>query len=121
VGSIRHVGKEGNELEAHRAGLVTEAERQLEYHDSTLEDLIAKLQQIPTKVIAEATGYNPRTVRRLKRGEFKPSAERLADLTRLVSGIVTKDPQSHDTLRCGSQCTTALLNPRSADHKKHRE
>jgi hypothetical protein len=24
------------------------------------------LQQIPTKIIAEATGYNPRTVRRLK-------------------------------------------------------
>ncbi len=84
VGSIRHVGKEGNELEAHRAGLVTEAERQLEYHDSAHEDLIAKLQQIPTKVIAEVTGYNPRTVRRLKRGEFRPSVEQMLKLRALT-------------------------------------
>ncbi len=75
---IRHVGKEGNKLEAHQAGLVTEVERQLEYHDSSFTDLIAVLQGIPTRVIAEATGYNPRTVRRLKRGEFRPSVERLA-------------------------------------------
>jgi hypothetical protein len=60
-------------VEAHRAGVISEAERQLEYHDSTFEDLIAKLQEIPTKVIAEATGYNPRTVRRMKRGDFRPS------------------------------------------------
>jgi hypothetical protein len=30
VTGIKHVGKEGNELEEHRAGLVSEAERQLE-------------------------------------------------------------------------------------------
>lgn len=41
---------------AHRAGVVSEAERQLEYHDSAFEDLVANLRQIPTKVIAEATG-----------------------------------------------------------------
>jgi hypothetical protein len=74
------VGKEGNELEAHQAGLLTEAERQLEYHDSAFDDLVAKLQQIPTKAIAEVTGYKPRTVRRLKRGGFRPSAERLLKL-----------------------------------------
>ncbi len=67
VAGVRHVGKEGNDLETHQAGLVTEAERQIEYHDSSFADLVAKLQQIPTKVLAEATGYNPRTVRRLKR------------------------------------------------------
>jgi hypothetical protein len=77
VSGIRHVGKEGNELEAHQAGLLTEAERQLEYHDSAFEDLIVDLRQIPTKTIADATGYNPRTVRRLKRGEFRPSWDRL--------------------------------------------
>jgi len=82
---IRHVGKEGNELETHRAGLLTEAERQLEYHDSAFEDLVAKLQKIPTKVIAEATGYNPRTVRRLKRGEFRPNPKRLEGLRRTVT------------------------------------
>ncbi len=60
-------------MEAHQAGLVTEAERQLEYHDSSFADLVSALQRIPTKVIAAATGYNPRTVRRLKRGAFRPS------------------------------------------------
>ncbi len=83
VGSIRHVGKEGNELGAHQAGLVTEAERQLEYHDSAFEDLIAALGTVPTKMIAEATGYNPRTVRRLKRGEFRPSKRRFCALVEL--------------------------------------
>jgi hypothetical protein len=68
----------------HQAGLLTEAERQLEYHDSAFDDLVAALQQIPTRVIAEATGYNPRTVRRLKRGEFRPSAGRRDTLTRLA-------------------------------------
>jgi hypothetical protein len=82
VAAIRHVGKEGNELEAHQAGLLTEAERQLEYHDSAFEDLVARLQQIPTKMIAEATGYNPRTVRRIKRGEMKPRI----DIDRLLNG-----------------------------------
>ena len=82
VDAIPHVGKVGNELEAHWAGLVTEAERQLEYHESSYEDLIAALQWIPTKLIAEATGYNPRTVRRLKRGEFRPSADRISTIYR---------------------------------------
>jgi hypothetical protein len=43
VTSIRRVGKEGNQLEAHRVGAVTELEWQLEYHDSNVEDLIASL------------------------------------------------------------------------------
>jgi hypothetical protein len=47
VSTIRHVGKEGNELEAHQAGLVTESERQLEYHDLGFEDLVAALQEDP--------------------------------------------------------------------------
>lgn len=46
--------------------------------------MVAALKQIPTEVIAEATGYNPRTVRRLKHGEFQPSLERLTALIRLV-------------------------------------
>lgn len=66
--SIHHVGKERKELEAHQAELVTEAERQLKHHDSAFEDLVAALQRISTKVIAEATGHNPRTVRRRGRG-----------------------------------------------------
>jgi hypothetical protein len=85
VSGIRHVGKEGNALEAHKAGIITERERQLEYHDSTFEDLIATLQQIPTKVIADATGYNPRTVRRLKRGAFRPSPDMLVKLQCLAA------------------------------------
>ncbi len=84
VMGIKHVGKEGNDLDAHKAGLVTEAERQLEYHDSAFEDLVAKLREIPTKIIAEATGYNPRTIRRLKRGEFRPSGERLPSIIALI-------------------------------------
>ena len=44
--------------------MVTKAEQQLEYHESASVDLIAALQQIFIKVIAEATGYNFRTVRR---------------------------------------------------------
>ncbi len=44
------------------------------------DNLVMELQEIPTKVIAAATGYNPRTVRRLKRGEFRPSAEKLKAL-----------------------------------------
>ncbi|HEV2125517.1 MAG TPA: hypothetical protein VGW38_22425 [Chloroflexota bacterium] len=89
VSGVRHVGKEGNELELHRA------ERQLEYPVSALEDLIAALRKIPTKVIAEVPGYNPRTVRRLKRGQFRPSSERLTDLTRPISGIITNDDRGH--------------------------
>lgn len=99
VSGIRHVGKEGNELEAHQAGLVSEAERQLEYHDSAFEDLVAKLREIPTKVIAEATGYNPRTVRRLKRGEFRPSPTRLQRLGQFVDCrfcIATLEYQDHN-------------------------
>lgn len=41
---------------------------------------MVKLREVPTKVIAEATGYNPRTVRRLNRWEFRPSEEWLARL-----------------------------------------
>ncbi len=85
VTGIKHVGKEGNELEAHRAGLATETERQLEYHDSAFDDLVAALQKLTTKAIAEATGYNPRTVWRLKRGEFRPSSARYSDLGILLS------------------------------------
>lgn len=48
------------------------------------EDLVAALQEVPTKVIATATGYNPRTVRRLKCGEFRPSEQRLERLKRLI-------------------------------------
>jgi hypothetical protein len=66
---------------------VDETERQFEYHDSWLEDLAKTLQVIPTKVIAEATGYNERTVRRLKRGEFRPSAIYLQRLRTLLDRV----------------------------------
>jgi hypothetical protein len=87
----RHVGKEGNELEAHRAGVVMEAERQLEYHDSAFEDLIAALQVMPTKAIVEATGYNPGTVRRLKHGEFRPKKCSLRRVVELLACDVKHD------------------------------
>lgn len=67
VRGIRHVGKEGTELEGHRVGLVSEVERQPEYHNLAFEYLVAALQQPPTKVVTKATGYNPLTVRRLTR------------------------------------------------------
>ena len=85
---IKHVGKEGNELDEHDAGVIDEMERQLEYHDSEFDDLVRMLREIPTKVIVEATGYNERTVRRLKRGEFRPRPERL---TRLQQVLVLED------------------------------
>lgn len=84
VDRVKHVGKEGNELDAHRVGIVDEAERQLEYHDSWYEDLVAALRAIPTKALVEATGYNPRTVRRLKQGEFCPSADYLRRVRALL-------------------------------------
>jgi hypothetical protein len=66
VSGIKHVSKQGNDLEEHRAGLETKAERQLKYHhDSRLEHLAAALGQTPTQVIAEPADYNQRTVRRL--------------------------------------------------------
>ncbi len=77
---IKHVGKEGNELDAHKAGLVTEAERQLEYDDSFYDDLARVLRDMPTADVARQTGYDRRTVRRLKRGECRPSRERLPAL-----------------------------------------
>ena len=86
VTRIKHVGKEGNELEEHRAGLVSEAERQLEYNDSWFEDLVAALRSISTQAIAQATGYDRRTVRRLKRGEFRPSAKPLQTLLSIARG-----------------------------------
>jgi hypothetical protein len=104
LSNIQHVGKEGNELEAHVAGLVTQAERQLEYHDSALEDLITALQRIPTRVIAEATGYNPRTVRRLKRGEFRTSVVRLETLVGLAMT---------PSVPCLSNCTARAEEPDS--------
>jgi hypothetical protein len=82
---IKHVGKEGNELEEHDAGVIEESERQLEYHDSAFDDMVRALREIPTTVIAEATGYNQRTVRRLKR---RPSAKRLSALL-VVAGPCT--------------------------------
>ncbi len=84
---IKHVGKEGNELDEHEAGVIDDAERTLEYHDSEFDDLVRKLRTIPTKRIAEATGYNERTVRRLKRGEFNPSPERLRTLRDLIGDL----------------------------------
>jgi hypothetical protein len=86
VAHVKHVGKEGNELEAHKAGIIDESERQVGYHDTWFEDLVAIVKVIPTKVVAEATGYNDRTVRRLKRGEFRPSR---GQLSKLLSVIVT--------------------------------
>ncbi len=77
VAGIKHVGKEGNELEAHRAGLVTEGERQLEYHDSFYDDLARVLRDMGTADLAQQTGYDRSMVRRLKRGECRPSSERL--------------------------------------------
>lgn len=65
---IKHVGKEGNELDELDAGLIEEWERNVEYHGSELDDLVRLLRDIPTKLSAETTGYNARTVRRLKRG-----------------------------------------------------
>ena len=85
VSDVRHVGKEGNHLEAHRAGMISETERQLEFHDSAFEDLVMALREIPTKVIAEATGYNPRTARQLKREEFRPIPKQISALLACVS------------------------------------
>ena len=87
-GTNLHIGKEGNHLEAHPAGVISKTERQLECHDSDFEDLVDALREIPSKVIAEATGYKPRTVRRLKCGEFLPSPERRADLVQLLAGRI---------------------------------
>ncbi len=78
--------QKGYGLELYQAKLVTEVEWQLEYYDSAFEDLVAALHQIPTRVIAEATGYYARTVRRLKRGEFRPSDKQSVELLRLGPG-----------------------------------
>ncbi|MDP9354987.1 MAG: hypothetical protein M3R02_06830 [Chloroflexota bacterium] len=85
VAGIKHVGKEGNELEAHRAGLVTEAERQLEYHDSFYDDLAHVLRAMGAAEIARETGYDRSMVRRLKRGECRPSAERLPNVLAIAA------------------------------------
>lgn len=53
-------------------GVISGGKQQLEYHNSSFEDLVATLRQISTKAIAATTGYNPRIVRRLKRREFSP-------------------------------------------------
>jgi hypothetical protein len=84
VGRIKHVGKEGNELDTLKAGTVDKSEWQLEYHDSWFENLIVSLRKLPTKVIAEATGYNERTVGRLKRGEVRPSPGKLSKLSKVI-------------------------------------
>ena len=89
VTGIRHVGKESNDLEEHKADVVEEEERQLEYHDSAFDDLVRSLRPYPTKVLAEATGYDPWTVRKLKRGEFKPSERRLSKLVAVACMEVT--------------------------------
>lgn len=70
--------------------MITEAERQLEYHGSTFEDLIGALREIPTKVIAEATSYNPRTVRRPKRREFRPSAAQRIKVTASITAAMDR-------------------------------
>jgi hypothetical protein len=75
---VKHVGKEGNDLEEHRAGVVDEAERQLEYGDSFLDDLARVLADMGTADVARQTGYDRSMVRRLKRGVCRPSAERLS-------------------------------------------
>jgi hypothetical protein len=43
---IKHVGKEGNELDEHEAEVIDEAERTLRYRDSAFDDLIRKLREI---------------------------------------------------------------------------
>lgn len=64
-----HIGKEGNSLDESRADLQTEPERQLEYGDSEYQDSLV----IPTQQLTEMTGYNPRTIRRIKAGAMRPS------------------------------------------------
>ncbi len=81
VGLI-YVGKESNKLDEH------EAERTLEYHDSEFDDLVRRLRCIPTKMIVVATGYNERTVRRLKRGEFRPSPNKISSLVCLCAQLI---------------------------------
>jgi hypothetical protein len=81
---IRHVGKECNELEEHQAGIVDEAERQLEYDDSFLAGLRAVLQVMSTQTIAKAIGHNPRTIRRIKAGDGRPGAKLLKRLVVLA-------------------------------------
>lgn len=68
-----HIGKEGNSLDESRADLQTEPERQLEYGDSEYQDFLMKLRVIPTQQLTEMTGYNPRTIRRMKAGAMRPS------------------------------------------------
>jgi len=70
---IKHVGKEGNELDEHDAKVIDKVKPNIECHDSEFDDLVEVLREMPTKVIADATGYNVRNVRKLKRGEFWPS------------------------------------------------
>ncbi len=49
----------------------------MEYHNSFYDDLARVLREMGTAEIAQATGYYSSMVRRLKRGECRPSAERL--------------------------------------------
>lgn len=84
AGKIVHIGKEGNSLDESRADLQTEPERQLEYGDSEYQDFLTELRKIPTTVLAKATGYNPRTIRRIKTGEMIPSNERLIQINNVL-------------------------------------
>ena len=64
------------------AGVIEEWERNLEYHDTESDDLVRALRDIPTKEIADESGYNEPNVRKLKRGEFRPGCDRLLLLIR---------------------------------------
>ncbi|MDP9353730.1 MAG: helix-turn-helix domain-containing protein [Chloroflexota bacterium] len=60
--------------------MVIKAERQLEFDDAVSNDLARVLCDMGTAEVARETGYDRRTVRRLKRGECRPSPERLPEV-----------------------------------------
>jgi hypothetical protein len=85
VVDVLHIGKEANEIDRVQAGLVGSEEEVLLTYERDLWELIQPiLKEIPVAQVIERTGYSRSMVYRLRRGEKRPSSDRLDILLVLV-------------------------------------
>ena len=83
---VLHIGKEANEIDKVQAGLVGSEDEVLLTYERDLWGLIQPiLAELPVAQVIERTGYSRSMVYRLRRGEKRPSRDRLQILLVLIA------------------------------------
>lgn len=83
---VLHIGKEANEIDKVQADLLdSEDDVLLTFERDLWEYIQSRLSELPISLIHERTGYSKRMIYALRRGERRPSKERLEILLVLVA------------------------------------